>query len=152
MDNGFTLYIKKSGWYKIDYCGVNNSATNQASRFYISNTLTNGYTLLCASSFTNVVNTVSVLNQIFYFDSPKYLMINTNGNQTYSQQFCIEWLPTDSTVINQTTNNYINPPLNIVRWFHMWKIQLQTSSTNNVLFTNGTTPVFYMRVPVAGMD
>lgn len=34
----------------------------------------------------------------------------------------------------------------------MRKIQLQTSSTNNVLFTNGTTPVFYMRVPVGGMD
>lgn len=80
VDNGFTLYIKKAGYYWIDYCGINNSNTNQASWFYISDVLTSGYTVLAASSFTSVVNTVSVLNQIFYFNGPKYIMVNTNGN------------------------------------------------------------------------
>jgi ABC-type metal ion transport system substrate-binding protein len=50
---------------------------------------------------------------IYEFTTPNtYLMVGTSSAQSpYMNMIVIERVNTDSTVINQVTNNYTNPPL-----------------------------------------
>jgi hypothetical protein len=155
FDSGFVFGIKKTGFYWVCFKAVNNSGQNSTYTIYRSTTSpTSGYTTFDTTPYATTVNIPIVHYTIYELTTaPSYFMVGTASSQSpYYNIISFERIPTDQTTIVQTTNNYTNPPLNIISWFSMWKIQLQTSSTNNVLFSNGTSPVFYMRVPVGGMD
>lgn len=154
LDSGYVMNFKKSGYYWVNIKANNNSAQDSTFRIHWSTTSpTSGYSIFEVAPYTNVTNTILSHSTIWEITQPCYIMFALLSNQwPYYNIISFEKMISDEVIINSTTTNYINPPLNIISWFSMRKIQLQTSSTNNVLFTNGTNPVFYMRVPVGGMD
>lgn len=114
VDSGFVMNIKKPGFYWIYMSATNNS--NQASLygiFWSTTSPTSGYSIINATQYVTVVQTMSAGYSIYEFTTPNtYLMVGTSSAQSpYMNMIVIERVNTDSTVINQVTNNYTNPPL-----------------------------------------
>lgn len=73
-------------------------------------------------------------------------MVGTASSQApYYNIISFERIPTDQTTIVQTTNNYTNPPLTSLSKITINKLANNTYQTVN-LFSNATTPQFYLRV------
>lgn len=88
----------------------------------------------------------TMMTDIFTFSVPTYMIISQNISvQSYNPNLIIEKILEEEIVINQITNNYVNPVLQQKSKFIMNKIANNTFANVN-LFNNATNPVYYMRV------
>ena len=121
LDSGYVMNIKKSGYYWVNIKANNNSGQDSTFIIYWSTTSpTSGYSIFEVAPYTNVINSVLSHSTIWEITQPCYIMFALLSNQwTFYNIISFEKMISDEVVINNTTTNYLNPPLNQISKFYM---------------------------------